>query len=203
MKRLLTLSILLLVCLILTPTVSYAGGPWGKTIRGAGTLSYEQSVLSQTIGVESHIVWNVKVNTESGEINGHVSIFEKLEDGTTRHFRLSSDQMQTEGNPEELPTYFCELDGQKIRSVRVVGVTDKETIAVLFDEQAKTVDYEVSYAPTNPNDDSATRIGTGGPADLEGHMYLDCGEESQVGQQGRKADSSKIFLPIVLSGFGH
>ena len=202
MKRSLTLSILL-VCLILTTAEGYAGGPWSKTIRGAGTLSYVQSGNGKTIGVESHVVWNVKVNTESGEINGHVSIFEKLEDGTTRHFRLSSDQMQTEGNPEELPAFFCELDGQKTRSVRVVGVTDKETIAVLFDEQAKTIKYDVFYAPTNPNDDSSATIGTGGPADLDGHMYLDCGEESQVGQQGRIADSSKIFLPIVLSEFGN
>lgn len=203
MKRLLTLSILM-VCLIFTITDGYAGGPWGKTIRGAGTLSYVQSVSGQTIGVESHIVWNIKVNTESGEINGHVSIFEKLADGTTRHFRLASDQIQTEGNPEELPTYFCELDGKKTREVRIVGDTDNERIVVIFDnEEEIKIEYFVIYKNVNPNDDSATTIGTGGPAELDGHIYLDCGEESQVGQQGRMSDSSKIYLPIMLSGFGH
>lgn len=202
MKRLLTLSILL-VCLILTTTDGYAGGPWGKKIRGAGTLSYEQQVDGQTTGVESHIVWNIKLNTESGEINGHLSITEKLEDGTMRHFRLSSDQMQTEGNPPDSPTFFCEFNGVKTPSVRVVGVTDKETIVVLFDAQEKTIQYEVSYAPVNPNDDSSTTIGTGDPVSLDGHMMLDCGEESQVSQQGRISASSSIYLPIVLSESGN
>lgn len=205
MKRLSIISILL-VCLIFTAFDGHAGGPWGKSIRGSGTLNYEGQDNGQTIGVESHIVWNIKLNTESGEINGHLSISEKLENGTMRHFRLSSDQMQTEGNPADSPTYFCEINGQMTRTARVVGVTDKETIKVLFDDASKTVLYEVSYAPTNPNTDSSTTIGTGDPISLNGRMTLDCGDTSQNSQTGRISDSTSngsIYLPIILSPSGN
>ena len=196
MKRLLSLSILV-VCLIFTTTDGYAGGPWGIRFRGSGQLTFNNAIGGQP--TDAHISWNFRLSKASiPEINGHLNITEKLGDGSRRNFRLSGEQIETGGNPLDGPTHFyCDSSPREVQFVGLIS--DNRMITVTFQDPDNTVYYEV-IDMLNPNPPLTK---TEDFLELKGHMVLDCGEESQVGQQGRTADSSKIYLPIVLSGFGH
>jgi hypothetical protein len=196
MKRLLSLSILM-VCLIFTTTDGYAGGPWGIRFRGSGQLTFNNAIGGQP--TDAHISWNFRLSKASiPEINGHLNITEKLGDGSRRNFRLSGEQIETGGNPLDGPTHFyCDSSPREVQFVGLIS--DNRMITVTFQDPDNTVYYEV-IDMLNPNPPLTK---TEDFLELKGHMVLDCGEESQVGQQGRTADSSKIYLPIVLSGFGH
>jgi hypothetical protein len=196
MKRLLSLSILM-VCLIFTTTDGYAGGPWGIRFRGSGQLTFNNAIGGQP--TDAHISWNFKLSKAPiPEINGHLNITEKLGDGSRRNFRLSGEQIETGGNPLDGPTHFyCDSSPREVQFVGLIS--DNRMITVTFQDPDNTVYYEV-IDMLNPNPPLTK---TEDFLELKGHMVLDCGEESQVGQQGRTADSSKIYLPIVLSGFGH
>ncbi|MEJ2353704.1 MAG: hypothetical protein P8Y03_28320 [Anaerolineales bacterium] len=196
MKRSLTLSILL-VCLILSTADGYAGGPWGIRFRGGGQLTFNNAVGGQP--TDAHITWNFKLSkAPTPEINGHLNLTERLSDGSRRNFRLSGEQIETGGDPLNGETYFHCDSGD--REVQLMGsISESETITVTFKELENTVFYKVTDVfSSNP-----ALTETEGFLQLNGHMVLDCAEESQVGQQGRTADPSKIFLPIVLSEFGN
>jgi hypothetical protein len=186
-----------MVCLIFTTTDGYAGGPWGIRFRGSGQLTFNNAIGGQP--TDAHISWNFKLSKAPiPEINGHLNITEKLGDGSRRNFRLSGEQIETGGNPLDGPTHFyCDSSPREVQFVGLIS--DNRMITVTFQDPDNTVYYEV-IDMLNPNPPLTK---TEDFLELKGHMVLDCGEESQVGQQGRTADSSKIYLPIVLSGFGH
>jgi hypothetical protein len=200
MKRLITLSILL-ACLILTTADGYAGGPWGIRFRGSGKLTFNNVVGGQP--TDAHITWNFKLSKAPiPEINGHLNLTEKLSDGSRRNFRLSGEQIETGGDPLDGPTHFyC---NSSPREVQLVGfISNNRMIKVTFREPKNQGSYNtVSYEVIDQSSQDVLLTDTGEFRSLNGHMVLDCGEESQIGQQSRTSDSSKIFLPIMLSDSG-
>jgi hypothetical protein len=201
MKRILTLSILL-VCLILSTADGYAGGPWGIRFRGGGQLTFNNAVGGQP--TDAHITWNFKLSkAPTPEINGHLNLTERLSDGSRRNFGLSGEQIETGGDPLNGETYFhCDSNP---REVKLVGfISNNRMIRVTFREpQNQGSDNTVSYEVIDQSNQDVLLTNTGQFRSLNGHMVLDCGEESQVGQQSRTSDSSKIYLPIVLSESGN
>jgi hypothetical protein len=197
MKRLWIISISL-VCLILTTTGSSAGGPWGIRFRGGGQLTFNNTINGQQ--TDAHITWNFKLSDDPvPEINGHLSITEKLGDGSRRNFRLSGEQIETGGDPlNGQHTYFhCDSTPQEVRFEGFIS--ENRMITVTFQEPDDVVSYEV----IDPFNSSASLTDTGGFQQLNGHVLLECGQGSQNSQQGRISGSSSIYLPIVLSQSGN
>lgn len=105
---------------ILLATAVQAGGPWSVKVEGNGIVTgADYDVMETDIG------WNFKWNADTGEVNGHLNIVEKLMGGGTRHFQLSGDQVMPVGDPTVRPILFnCNAMNSDSRSVRVEGYDD-------------------------------------------------------------------------------
>lgn len=130
-KKFITIIFVILLCLCFVGIAS-AGGSWKVSESGNGVVS--GGYLPYYGVVESDIGWNFKWNSTTGDVNGHLNIVEKLNNGKVRHFKLYGYQVM----PVEDPTlpwilFNCGYDGRWARAVRVEGV-DKEgnTIAAHF-----------------------------------------------------------------------
>lgn len=196
MKRWIWFGMALLFTLLVTSDGS-AGGPWDTTIRGNGRINFDSP---NDYGVTSvRLNWNIKTNA-TNEINGHLHIVEDLVDGGRRTFRLSSDQFQTQGNPqgETFQTDFACGPGDP--SVQVVGDdVGGRRIVFIINEELNAVFYVIAA----PFQETLSSAGSPeAPLPLDGHIVLDCAEESaspdQPDSQPQTANSSNIYLPLVL-----
>lgn len=196
MKRWLWFAMVFLFTLLVTSD-GYAGGPWDQMIRGNGRINFDSP---NNFGITSvRLNWNVKTNA-TNEINGHLHIMEDLVDGGRRTFRLSSDQFETQGNPqgESFQTDFTCGPGDP--RVELVG-NDAEgnRITFMIDEELNAIFYEVIV----PFQETVSSAGSpGAPLPLDGHIVLDCAEPpagpDQPDNQPQIANSGRIYLPLVL-----
>lgn len=124
MKKRTLIALVVVLALAATVSVVWAGGPWAAKVEGNGTVS-GGSLPSYDV-LETDIGWNFKWNADTGEVNGHLNIVEKLTDGKVRHFQLTGAHVLPVGDPTVRPILFnCASGGGDARSVRVEGTDDQ------------------------------------------------------------------------------
>lgn len=189
MKRFWLLIIMVFLSLGI-PQQGYAGGPWDLMFRGNGNLNFTNS---DGESIEARLSWNIKKNLSTGEINGHLNIFERGSGGSNQHYRLNSDQIQTAlifDNIPPLDTSFDCSDGH----VQLVGIleADFHYLVASFNIVTNTVSYTIIDTFTGEV------IGFD-PIELNGRMTFDCQSmENTPAQHWTTSTLALIYLPVVI-----
>jgi hypothetical protein len=188
MKRIWLVMAMIFIALGM-PQQGYAGGPWDLMFRGGGNLNFTNP---DGEFIEARLSWNIKKNLSTGEINGHLNIFERGSDGTNQHYRLNSDQIQTALTIgfDHFETSFECGEGQ----VQLVVILDADFhyLVASFDITNNTVSYTILDIDSH----QATSFD---PVELNGHMTFDCQSmESLPAQHWSTSAPALIYLPVVI-----
>lgn len=198
MQKLMIILVIGLAMLIVSN--GSAASPWVGTIRGGGELVLDGSGNGQV--QEAHLHWNLKLDQED-VFNGHVSIMERLSDGTKRNFHLSKHDLQTLKTSEAPGSFFNCADGE----VQVISLTNFEKIVVSFRANPNTIRYEITDLFKQEGDEGYFISSTGNALPLDGRLTLECDASGslptdepaeQISEDGwHTATPRKIFLPVV------
>lgn len=199
MNRRLILTLVIGLAMLISSHGS-AASPWVGTIRGGGELILSGPGNGQI--QEARLHWNLKLDRDD-VFNGHVSIMERLADGTKRNFRLSKHDLQTLKTSVSPGSFFRCTE----RSVQVVGLTEFEKIVVTFHENPNTIKYEITDLFKNEDEDGYFISSTEFAVPLDGRLTLECEASEalpedqisdQISEDGwHTTEPRKIFLPVV------